>query len=378
MVIAYQGCLRSASGVHSSVWSMDSALLNALARIDTQNRYLLFNYGAKSSDIADRLANPHAPNFSVFTPRLPQRIVHWAEDRLGWDPRGWLLRRRGACLLHISEQIYPAPTRFPSIVTFHDLMPELYPQWSDPDIRRIMRINARRAMHLITVSECTKRDLIRVYGVPEEKVTAIPLGLDHGIFRPLPEQDRFGLAQRLGLPSRFIVCVGPFTPRKNFEVVLQAYPRWREIVPDLALVFVGDPTPYRARLESIVSERGLARVLFVGKVSDEELAGIYSLAQALVHPTRYEGFGRPVLEAMACGCPAVAFATSSVPEVAADAALLAAGDDAQELAALVASLLKDPALRQKKSASGIARAKRFTWEQTARRHLEVYRRFGGG
>jgi glycosyltransferase involved in cell wall biosynthesis len=376
MIIAYQGCYRPLNGGHSTIWDVDDSYLRALARVDSTNRYILFNSGLRRrAELARRLANPEAPNFAVQVAPVPQRLVSWMENGLGWDPRGYLLRSQGAGLLHLSEPIYAPPPRFPTIVTFYDLIPEVYPDWSTPQIRRAMRTNARLAVHMTAISESTKRDIVRLYGVPEERVTVVLLAVEHDVFRPASPPEKDALRRELRLPDRFVLGLGPFGARKNFEPVLEAYARWKDRFPGLGLVFVGRASPYRRRLEETARNKGLTGVVFIEEVPDRRrLAGLYSLADVMVYPSLYEGFGLPVLEAMACGCPVAASRSTSIPEVLGEAGFLFALDDQAGMSEKVEALLSNAGLRAEMISKGLDRAARFTWEATARQTLALYER----
>jgi len=377
MRVAIQGSFRPSEGRHSAVFSLEVRFLEALAEADAQGRYLLFNVGWRDpAGLASRLAHPGASNFETAIARLPSKLVRAAEDAFGWSLRARELRRRGVTLLHVFEHIYPAPPRFPSLVTFYDCIPKVRPQWGDASVRRAMDLNAARAKHLIAVSEWTKQDLLRVYGLPDDRVTVVPLGIDRRAFRPRPPAETDALRARLKLPERFALTFGQ-SPRKNVEAVLEAYPAWTARDADLGLVVVGTRNVYGERLQALARERGLPRVLFPGEVSDDELAGLYSLAEVLVYASRYEGMGMPPLEAMACGCPVAASNASGIPEGVGDAGVLFDPESPADLRDRVAELLDSRDRRRDLSVKGTARAAAFTWERNARATLALYRKLSG-
>ena len=271
------------------------------------------------------------------------------------------LRRLRPALGHFNYVVPPA-YRGPAVVTVHDLSFE-----SDPDLmgrrdrfmfRTFVPRSARRADRVLAVSKRTKRDLIEHYGIPEEKIVVTPNGVDP-IFRPngsTPDVPPYAL------------FVGGIQPRKDPLTAIEALALAEG---DLRLVLVGDEKRGGDEVRSAIERLGLERrVEFAGYVEHEGLASLYRGAACLVFPSRYEGFGLPVLESMASGTPVVASKAGAVPEVAGDAADLVEPGDPEALAEGIRKALAD---RDRFVAAGLARAKQFTWAETARRTLEVYR-----
>jgi glycosyltransferase involved in cell wall biosynthesis len=229
----------------------------------------------------------------------------------------------------------------------------------------------RAADAVIAVSECTKRDAIRFYRIPEEKITVIYEGVNPR-FRPASPEAIAAVRARYGLPERFILYVGTIEPRKNLTTLLEAFHHLLATY-DLRLVIVGKKGWLYERFFRRLRELGLEnRVLFTGYVPDEDLPAIYSAADLFVFPSLYEGFGLPVLEAMACGTPVICSNTSSLPEVAGDAALLVDPTDARALTGAMEQVLTNERLWATLRAKGMERARGFTWEKAAYRTWEVY------
>ena len=271
------------------------------------------------------------------------------------------LRRLGAALGHFNYVVPPA-YRGPAVVTVHDLSFESDPELMGRRDRLVFRTfvprSARRAERVLAVSERTKRDLVEHYRIPEEKIVVTPNGVDP-IFQPN------GSAPS-GPP--YVLFVGGIQPRKDPVTAIEALAR---VDGDLRLVLVGDEKRGGGELRSAIRRLGLERrVELAGYVEHEGLASLYRGAACLVFPSRYEGFGLPVLEAMASGTPVVATTAGAVPEVAGGAAVLVEPGDPEALAEGIREALRD---RERLVAAGLERARRFTWEKTARRTLEVYR-----
>jgi len=271
------------------------------------------------------------------------------------------LRRLAPALGHFTYVVPPA-YRGPAVVTIHDLSFELDPEVMNRRDRFMFRTfvprSARRADRVLAGSERTRRDLVEQYGIGEEKVVVTPYGVDP-IFRP-------GGAVHDGAP--YALFVGGIQPRKDPLTAVEALAL---VDGDLRLVLVGDEKRGGDDVRSAVRRLGLeARVELAGYVEREGLAALYRGAACLVFPSRYEGFGLPVLEAMASGTPVVATTAGAVPEVAGDAAVLVEPGNPEGLADGIRRALSE---RERLSAAGLERVRRFSWSETARRTLEVYR-----
>jgi glycosyltransferase involved in cell wall biosynthesis len=272
-----------------------------------------------------------------------------------------LLRRLAPRLAHF-QHVVPPSCPCPAVVTIHDLSFERHPELMGLRDRFVFRTmvprSARRAVRVFAVSELTKRDLVELYGIPEDKVVVTPNGVD----------PRFSPEGARADGSRYALFVGTLHPRKDPLAALQAL----ALVPgDLRLVLVGPDKGSGMEARRTASKLGLnGRVEFAGHVDKRELAELYRGAECLVFPSRYEGFGLPVVEAMASGTPVVAAASGSIPEVAGDAAVLVDPGDPVALAGGIERALAD---RERLVQAGLERAKRYSWAETARRTLDVYR-----
>ena len=258
-----------------------------------------------------------------------------------------------------------------NVMTIHDIIPLTNPEWVPaPDVRRMraqLDFARRRCQAVITDSEFVRGQLL-ARGLDPERVTAVPLACAPA-FRPRDpaHQAVCRAAAGLGPEEPFILFVGTLDPRKNLRTLLAASAAVRRQAPH-RLVVVGK-NPYGPDPE--LAGQG---ILHQTGVADETLAGLMSAATLFVLPSLAEGFGLPVLEAMACGCPVIASATTSLPEVAGDAAIWVAPLDADALAERLRALLRDESLRRDLRAKGLARAAQFSWERTARETFAVYRR----
>lgn len=261
----------------------------------------------------------------------------------------------------------------PSVVTLHDLIFERYPELYPPIDRRIyqakFRSAARRATLVIAASEETRRDLVERYHVPEARLRVV-YQVCHPAFRAPPDPSaEEALRARLGLPPSFVLQVGTIERRKNLLLTVGALAE----LPDVPLVVVGRPTPYKAELLAFVRARRLeGRVRFLEGLTMPELATLYRLATVAVYPSIVEGFGIPVLEAIASGTPVVTTRGGVFPEVGGPGSAYVDPHDPAELRAELTSILSDPARRARMRAAGLAHAERFRDEAVAGALFRVY------
>ncbi len=285
--------------------------------------------------------------------------------------------RRRVDLLHSLASIAPAWGPFKRVVTVHDLIyarfPETHAGLRDLGMRVLVPLSVRRAHRVTVDAESTRQDLIERLGTPPERIDVVPLGL--GTPRRHAPAPAAQVRERLGLGEHHVLLsLSAKRPHKNLAALIRALamlPAERRPV----LVLPGYPTQHERELRELAAARGVAgNVRFQAWLSPEELEGLWALADAFVFPSLYEGFGLPVLEAMARGVPVACSNASSLPEVAGDAALLFDPNNDHAIAQALVRLLDDGALRERLIARGRARAREFTWERTARGMLATYAR----
>ena len=287
----------------------------------------------------------------------------------------------GAELFHATEHLLPPLRSIPTVLTVHDLIFRHLPAHHKPlnrwYLNLVMPLYCQRATHIIAVSECTRRDLVTAYDLAPEKITVVhEAAASH--FCPQSPEVIAAVRSRYGLPDRYLLFVGTIEPRKNLACLLPVFETIHAEGLSDGLVIVGRRgwlyDEFFARLErSPVRDA----VSFPGYVLDEDLPAIYGGSQGLVFPSVYEGFGLPVLEAMACGTPVAASNASSLPEIGGDAALYADPLDVEGITKAVRRLLSDAELREHLRARGLERAAQFSWERAAARTRAVYERFLG-
>lgn len=304
--------------------------------------------------------------FGTPQPAPTLTIIH--QPRL-WTHLGLsqaLLRKRPDSLF-IPAHVLPLYHPCPSVVTVHDLgylhFPQSHPLKQCLYLDWSTRFSARFATNLIADSEATKKDLITYYGTPAEKITVVYPGYDTTLKPIRHPNGRWPVRQKYNLPDRFILHVGTLQPRKNLEMLIEAYDPTQ-----VSLVLAGR----RGWLADPIYEKGKAKgVLFLDYVDDEDLAALYSMAVAYVAPSLYEGFGFPILEAMACGTAVICSDAGSLPEVTGDAALVLPPNNPQAWAEAIRRVVTDEDVRRNLIMKGYRNTARFSWPKAAQQTLAV-------
>lgn len=305
-----------------------------------------------------------------FETRHPMMRILWEQSLLPLE-----LHRLGAALLHAPAFVGPLWAPCPQVVTILDLSFLRYPQYFRRGnrlyLRTFARASARRAAAILTISKFSAKEITTLLGVAPERIHAIYPGVEER-FQPIAPDEvaRFRAAQ--DLPERFILYMGTLEPRKNLITLVRAFARLQDSA--LHLVLAGAKGWNYEALFAEVERLGLHdRVHFPGYVPTATQALWYNAATMLAYLSNYEGFGLPVVEALACGTPAVVAEVSSLPEAAGDAALLTPPNDCEAIIACMRQILGDVTLRQSLRERGFRHAATFTWDATAQQTAAVYR-----
>jgi glycosyltransferase involved in cell wall biosynthesis len=342
------------------------ALIESLSRLSRDDEIVVYSFRpeeTRSLLSADRLEHrrvfpePARLRVSIVMPALALR------DRLS--------------LLH-SQYIAPPFSPVKDVVTIHDILFETHPHlfegaFSARSIALIRR-SARRASVVLTVSEFSRQALLERYEIATERVIVTPNGVDRARFRPM-DSEPAGIRERYRLDGPFVLAIGRIEPRKNLTRLIRAFSRARRKLSRGVQLAIAGPEDFRSREVFREAEMHTKdSIRFLGAVPDADLPALYNLAEALAYPSLAEGFGIPVLEAMACGTPVLASPRGALVEVGGDAVLWVDPEDEEAIAAGIETILTDSVLRDRLRAAGPARAERFDWDETARLTLEAYRR----
>ena len=317
-------------------------------------------------------------------PSLPQNFDVAEEDSPGYSIAeltrfAFRLLRDRLDLFHATHYVLP-PLRSRAVVTIHDIIHLLYPQFLPSRAalvyaRVMIRRALRRADRIITVSYNSKRDLVDYFGIPPSRVDVIYNGVSRD-FRPdVPVEERSRVAEKYGLRRPYLLFLGGEKPHKNVQNVVRAFAEARRARPDLphTLALAGPMPKNSARTDAIIAALDVApAVSRPGLIAEEDLPGLISGADALLYPTLYEGFGLPVVEAMACGIPVLTSSTSALQEIAGGYSYLVDPLDVDAIARGILALTTDPKVRADFIELGRKRALDFSWDKAAERTLEVY------
>ena len=348
-------------------------LLRHLARTDHETEYVLL-CGEADLGVAAQLG----PNFRGVLEPSPNYSVR---EQVHVP---WVLRRERPDLYHAPHYVLPAGVRCPSVVTIHDCIHLMFPQYLPNRLayayaRAQMWAAARRSDCILTVSEASKRDILHLFNVPPEKIVVVYNAIDSHFSVTPSEEAVARVRERYQLDHQFILYVGNIKPHKNLVRLIEAFDQLRRGgLEELKLLIIGDQISKLPALRRAVHRHKLHKqVRFLGYLSDDQLAILYRLASAFVFPSLYEGFGLPPLEAMASGTPVVTSNVSSLPEVVGDAAVLVNPYDVDAIVDGVRRVLTDPALAANMRRKGIERAREFSWERSVAKTWAVYQTIAG-
>lgn len=374
IAVDYTAALHQGAGIGRYV----RELVRALARLDGENEYVI----CWARDAGDPPPVEDVPLRSRLV-RFPltERMLIWLWHRLQ-IPLWAELFTGPLDLFHSPDFTLPPLRGANGVLTVHDLSFLRVPECADPAQRRYLTAvvprSARRADAVLADSQNTRHDLVDLFGLPESKVTVVYPGVDSRFRQVKDGEMRRRVRDRYSLTGPFILALGTLEPRKNLDRLLRAYARLPREAPGGAtvppLAFSGDVGWLVDSAFRLVDELELSQqIRFLGYVPDEDLPTLLSMATCLVYPSLYEGFGLPVLEALACGTPVVTSNVSSLPEVASDAAVYCDPRDVADIARAIHRVLADKTLRRSLSGRGTEQARKFSWDEAARRVLDVYR-----
>ena len=397
IAIDYTPAMRQGAGIGRYT----RGLVAALAELDRSNEYVLLavaSAGPKTAKASAKAPNSQAgvqapqaraglasgtlqkdslpSNFRLARVVLPLRLLTILWHRLA-VPAPAELFTGPVDVFHSTDFVLPPLRRARGLITVHDLAFLRLPECAHPGLRSYLSEavprSVRRAYHVLADSANTRQDLLDLLGVPADKISVVPAGVE-ARFRPVQnEADLNSVRQRYMLDEPFILTLGTLEPRKNLVRLIEAHDRWRQRVPTAPiLVIAGGRGWLYDDILSAAERHSDGAVRLIGFVGDEDLPALYTLARAFAFPSLYEGFGLPPLEAMACGTPVVCSDRPSLPEVVGDAALMVDAEDIDAWSDALERVSGDAALRSELTERGLRQAQRFTWNQAAQKLLSVY------
>ena len=343
-------------------------LVRELAHIDKDTEYVLFT---RPQDVS--VAGSLGENFRA----VPDRSGHYSLSEQISIPLG--VRRERLDLFHAPHYVLPALIPSKTVVTIHDCIHLMFPEYLRHRLayayaRASLYTAAHKSNRVFTVSEQSKRDILRFFNVPPEKIVVTPNAIDNRFSAPPSEEHVTQTRERYQLSSSYLLYVGNIKPHKNLERLIEAFHLVRQQGrSELELLIIGDEISRMQSLRRAVHKYDIHRsVRFLGYVPDKTLAVLYRLASVFVFPSLYEGFGLPPLEAMASGTPVVTSNVSSLPEVVGDAAVLVDPYSAEAIADGIISVLRSTHLRGELRERGLKRVKEYSWARSVQRVREIY------
>ena len=376
-------------GLNGTFWNMETTgsgqyirhLLPVLREQASESELVLFLPQYLEALTADRYGNGFPtrsyPLSTPFDP-LDKNLAKLWFEQIAY-PRA--CRRFAADVAHVPYFAPPLHSSVPTVVTIHDLIPLVLPDYRGSRlVQGYMRLVSRaacRAALVLTDSHASARDIARLLKVPQERLRVIYLAAG-AQYRPLSPEERDPTLRRLGIPPRYLLYLGGFDRRKNIVGLLHAFARARQRLDDVILVIAGQlpsaNTAFRPDPQPIAAQLGIAgQVQYTGWVAEEDKPALYSSALGFVFPSFYEGFGLPVLEAISCGTPAIVGRGSSLEEIAGPGGIGVPPDNTAAMADALVRLAQDAPLRQMLAAAGLSHARSFSWQRTAQQTWAAYR-----
>ncbi len=351
-------------------------LIHALAVVDAVNEYRFFSAKRPSTSPVPHPL-PTASNIQTCPAPLAERWLYrlWYRLRLPL-PVQWVTGRLD--LFHSPDFVLPPVSgNIPTLLTVHDISfvhyPDVYPPKLVNYLNQVVPWSISRASHVLADSQATKQDLVDVWQIAPEKITVLYSGV-HERFQPVTDGEKLtAVRQKYQLGSRpYILSVGTIQPRKNYQILIRAFQPVAAQYPHNLIISGGKGWLYEEMMTEVERQGLNGRVRFIGFVDDADLPALYSDADLFVFPSLYEGFGLPLLEAMACGVPVISSDASSLPEVAGDTAVLLSPHDQAVWTNAMFDLLAHPDKRAALVAGGFRQARQFTWQTAAHSLLEIY------
>lgn len=352
-----------------------TSLVEALLRLDKENEYVLFGSSLRKKTILKQfIKSLNAKNVNKKLFFLPPKILEFLWNGIHVFPVESLIGK--VDVYHSSDWLEPPTRSAKRVTTIHDFAVFKYPEtFSSRGGHDIVK-NQKRKLHfvkrysdkIIAVSQNTKQDAIDILGISKNKISVVYEAAEP-VYSPRGEDDITRVKNKFKINGDYLLCVGTREPRKNLEKVIMAYKELVKAYPDLVLVIVGK---YGWGEDNLKFKIENLKMKILGFVEKEDLAVLYSGATAFVYPSLYEGFGLPILEAMACGCPVITSKIGSMKEIAGEAALLVDPENINDIAGAISKVIRGEKVKEELKIKGLGRAGDFSWEKAALETLAIY------
>jgi glycosyltransferase involved in cell wall biosynthesis len=355
-------------------------LINNLAALDHENEYLLYSHCWAGPPATTGLDLPTDGNFRFISHKIPETLTLLSEYKFAVNMTECLLADHKIDVFHGPGNIVPRLKKIRSVLTTQHHLPAsspFFPQnlnWRERFYWQCMVYSIKSADHIICSSESTRSDVAKLLDSKTDKASVIYPGGPDSSYRVLAKENP-AVRQKYGLPQEFLLFVGPVQERKNLPRLLNALKLAENKLGGHKLVITGISSQYYpAVIQAHIKKLGLTdRVVVCGSVDKADMPWLYNMATALIYPSLFEGFGYPVLEAFLCGCPVAASTATSIPELTGDAAVLFDPLDEKRMAESLLAISYEPELREKLVAKGFIQANKFSWQETVKQTIEVYK-----
>jgi len=358
------------TGIGNYTFNIVTNLLNFNKNGKNHFYYLLSSRNFESS------FKEETEHYKFYKIRLPNLIrpILWYEFMLDF-----FIKKFNIDIFFSPNFFLPRNIKIPSMVTIHDLIPYINPEVHTFKTKLLFKLyfknSLRKAKHIITMSEATKKDLISIFNVNESKITVIYPGVNTKKFKKIENSKLLeSIKEKYQLPDKYILYVGTLEPRKNLERLIKAFLYLKEKGIPHKLILVGKKGWKIEKILTLIKHN--KDIKWLKYVPEEDLPCIYNLAEIFVYPSLYEGFGLPPLEAMACGVPTIVSNISSLPEVVGNAGILVNPYDIKDISKTILNLINNPTLIEELKLAGIERAKQFSWNKSAKKHFNILRELG--
>lgn len=374
ILIEAQSLLRERTGVGQYTFNLIDHLIPKLKEKNHELTLFYFNFLKRNREIPSWNGSVTSREESL----IPGRCFYYLWKKTTFPPIDWLTGK--VDLLHFPNFIVRPFRKGKAVVTIHDLSFVRYPEFAEKKnlayLSRWIPRTLKQASKILVVSHFTKKELQELYDVPENKIVVAPNGVGRE-FQPVTDQENLNAVRQIyQLPQEYLLAVGTLEPRKNLSLTIRALSHLKQQKKEVPpLVLVGPPgwnDEYR-RLKEMVASAGLEeKVRFLFYVDRKDMPALYSAAKILLFPSLYEGFGLPVLEAMACATPVLSSNAASLPEVGGEGAWSLSPHEPQEWSQAILNLWEDATKQQQMAEKGLQQAQKFTWSRTAEKTIEAY------